>query len=224
MINFSSFKGTDLSRSMLANCFLPQRRDQGAMGPSSSPACYPRSLLPTVVVVWLPCQCSLASHHPPLSIPLLVDCCSPSVAIAFVAITRPPPLSPSLLPPSPSLSPLHATLVANAMAHAALAIFEDRHPHCRHHSPCHPCPLCHCHHHPPHALVVCRRPPSWSCGCLINALLPATARLCCSRCWLIVMIIRRFQTQEIHQQEGARGTHKRARQISFIVGWAVHSW
>jgi hypothetical protein len=32
MINFSSFKGTDLSRSMLANCFLPQRWDQGAMG------------------------------------------------------------------------------------------------------------------------------------------------------------------------------------------------
>jgi hypothetical protein len=32
MINFSSFKGTDLSRSMLANCFLPQRRDRGAMG------------------------------------------------------------------------------------------------------------------------------------------------------------------------------------------------
>jgi hypothetical protein len=32
MINFSSFKGTDLSRSMLANCFLPQCRDRGAMG------------------------------------------------------------------------------------------------------------------------------------------------------------------------------------------------
>ncbi len=33
MIFFSSFKkGTDLLRSMLANCFLPQRRDPGAMG------------------------------------------------------------------------------------------------------------------------------------------------------------------------------------------------
>ncbi len=32
IIIFSSFKGTDLSRSMLANCFLPQRRDRGAMG------------------------------------------------------------------------------------------------------------------------------------------------------------------------------------------------
>ena len=32
MINFSTFKGTDLLCSMLANCFLPQRRDRGAMG------------------------------------------------------------------------------------------------------------------------------------------------------------------------------------------------
>ncbi len=39
---------------------------------------------------------SLASHRPPLSIPSLVDCCSPSVAIALVAVARPPPLSPSL--------------------------------------------------------------------------------------------------------------------------------
>ncbi len=58
---------------------------------------------------------------------------------------------------------------------------------------------------------------------VVNALLPATARLLCSRRWLIVMIIRRFQMQGIHQQEGARGTHKRARQISFIIGWVVRS-
>ncbi len=31
-IFFSIFEGTDLSRSMLANCFLPQRRDRGTMG------------------------------------------------------------------------------------------------------------------------------------------------------------------------------------------------
>ncbi len=37
MIFFSSFKGTDLSRSMLANCFLPQRRDRGAMGRRQPP-------------------------------------------------------------------------------------------------------------------------------------------------------------------------------------------
>jgi hypothetical protein len=39
----------------------------------------------------------------------------------------------------------------------------------RHHRPVHPCPLRCCHRHTPHALVVCRRPPSWSCGCLIGA-------------------------------------------------------
>ncbi len=54
MINVSSFKGTDLLHSMLANCFLPQRWDRGAMGPSSSAARYRRSSLPTVMVVWLP--------------------------------------------------------------------------------------------------------------------------------------------------------------------------
>ncbi len=37
MINFSSFKGTDLLCSMLANCFLPQRRDRGAMGQQRLP-------------------------------------------------------------------------------------------------------------------------------------------------------------------------------------------
>ncbi len=130
----------------------------------------------------------------------------PSVTIALVAVTRPPPSSPLLLPPSPSPSSSHATLVADAMARAALALFVDRHPHCRHHRPCHPHPLRHCHHHPPHALVVCRRPPSWSCGRLVNALLPATARLRCSHCWLIVMIIQRLQTQGIHQRRG-RGGH-----------------
>jgi hypothetical protein len=45
------------------------------------------------------------------------------------------------------------------------------------------------HHHPPHALVVCRRPPSWTCGCLDNALLPTTTRLCQCRCWLIVVCL-----------------------------------
>jgi hypothetical protein len=175
------------------------------------------------MVMWLPRRRSLASHCTPLLIPSLVDCCLPSVAIALVAVARPPPSSPLLLPPSPSPSSSHATLVANAMARATLAIFVNWHPHCCHHRPCHPCPLCHCHHHPPHALVVCRRPPSWSCGRLVDALLPATTRLPHSRCWLIVMIIRCFQMQGIHQREGARGTHKRSRQISFIVGWAVRS-
>jgi hypothetical protein len=189
MIIFSSFKGTDLSCSMLASCFLPQRRVRGAMGPSSSAARYPRSSLPTVVIVWSPRRCSLASHRPPLSFPSLVDCCLPSVAIALVAIARPPPSSPSLLPPLPSPSLSHATLVANAMACAALAIFVDRHPHCHHHHPCHPCPLHHCNHHPPHALVVISCLPPWSCGRLVDALLPATTRLCRSRRWLIVMII-----------------------------------
>jgi hypothetical protein len=170
MINFSSFKCTDLSRSMLADCFLPQRRDRGAMGPSSSAARYRHSTSPTVVVVWLPRRRSLASHCLPLLIPSLVDCCLPSVAIALVAVAGPPPSLPSLLPPSPSPSPSHTTLIADAMARAALAIFIDRHPHCHHHRPCHPRPLRHCHHHPPHALVICRRPPPWSCGCLIDVL------------------------------------------------------
>jgi hypothetical protein len=193
------------------------------MGPSSSAARYRHSLLPTIVAVWLPCQRSLASHCPPLLIPLLVDCCLPSVAIALVAVARPPPSLPLLLSPLPSPSLSHATLVADAMARAALTIFVDRRPHCRHHRPCHPCPLCHCHHHLPHALVICHCPPSWSCGPLVDTLLPATTCFCCSRCWLIVMIIRRFQTQGIHQREGARGTHKRSRQISFIIDWAVRS-
>jgi hypothetical protein len=107
--------------------------------PSSSAARYCRSSSPTVVVVWSPCRRSLTSHRPPSSIPSLVDCCLPSVTIALVAIARPPPSSPSLLPPSPLPSSLHATLVANAMARATLAIFVDRHPHCRHHHPCHLC-------------------------------------------------------------------------------------
>ncbi len=64
--------------------------------PSSSAARSCRSSSPTVVVVWSPRRRSLASHHPPLLIPLLVDCCSPSVAIALVAVARPSPLSPSL--------------------------------------------------------------------------------------------------------------------------------
>jgi hypothetical protein len=97
---------------------------------------------------------------------------------------------PSLLPPSPLPSSLHATLVATAiLLVVALALFVAHHPHCRHHRPCHPCPLCCCHHHPPHAIVVRRRPPSWSCGRLVNALSPATTRLCRSRRWLIVVCL-----------------------------------
>ncbi len=64
--------------------------------PSSSAARSRCSSSPTVVVVWSPRRRSLASHRPPLSIPSLVDCCSPSVAIALVAVAHPPPLSPSL--------------------------------------------------------------------------------------------------------------------------------
>jgi hypothetical protein len=87
--------------------------------------------------------------------------------------------SPSLLPPSPLPSSSHATLVANAILFVvALALFVAHHPHCRHHLPCHPCPLRRCHHHLPHAIGVRRRPPSWSCGCLVDALSPATTRLC----------------------------------------------
>jgi hypothetical protein len=69
----------------------------------------------------------------------------------------------------------------------ALALFVAHHPHFHQHRPVHPRPLCRCHRHPPHALVVCRRPPSWSCGRLVNALSPANTRLCQSRCWLIVV-------------------------------------
>jgi hypothetical protein len=97
-------------------------------------------------------------------------------------------LVPSLLQPLPSPSSLHATLVADSILLViALALFIPHQPHCPHHRPFHPRPLRCCHHHPPHALVVCRHPPSWSCGCLVNALLPATARLCWSYRWLIVV-------------------------------------
>jgi hypothetical protein len=173
--------------------------------------------------LWLPRRRSLASHRPPLSIPSLVDCCLPSVTIALVAVARPPTSSPSLLPPSPSPSLSHATLVADAMARAALALFVDRHPRCRHHCPCHPRLLRHCHHHPPHSLVICHRPPSWSCGRLVDALLPATALLRCSRRWLIVMIIRRFQTQGIHQRGGRRGhTEEPVKSALSLAGRCVH--
>ncbi len=64
--------------------------------PSSSTACSRRLLSPTVVVVWSRRRRSLASHRPPLSTPSLVNCCSPSVAIALVAVAFPPPLLPSL--------------------------------------------------------------------------------------------------------------------------------
>jgi hypothetical protein len=58
-----------------------------------------------------------------------------SIAIALVAVACLPPLLPSLLPPLPLPSFLHATLVSNAMACAALALFVDRHPHCHYHHP-----------------------------------------------------------------------------------------
>jgi hypothetical protein len=64
--------------------------------PSPSAARSRCLLSPTVVVLWLPRQRSLANYRPPLLIPSLVDCCSPSVAIALVAVARPPPLLPSL--------------------------------------------------------------------------------------------------------------------------------
>ena len=51
------------------------------------------------------------------------------VAIALVAVNRLPPSLPSLLPPKPSLSLLHSTLVANAIARfIPLALFVTRHP------------------------------------------------------------------------------------------------
>ncbi len=88
--------------------------------------------------------------------------------------------------PSPSSS--HSTLVTNAiLLVVALALFVAHHPHFCHHSPVHPRPLRCCHHHPLHALVVRRRPPLWSCGCLVGALSIATARLCRSCRWLIVV-------------------------------------
>ncbi len=72
------------------------------------------------------------------------------------------PTSLRLLP-LPSL--LHATLIANAMTRAALALLVARHPHCHHHHPCHSCPIRPCHrHHPPHTLVICHRWLLWLCG------------------------------------------------------------
>jgi hypothetical protein len=57
------------------------------------------------------------------------------IAIAIGAIARPLPSSPlpSLLSPSPSSS--HATLVANAMTLATLALLVAQHPLCCHHCP-----------------------------------------------------------------------------------------
>jgi hypothetical protein len=99
----------------------------------------------------------------------------------------------------------------------------DRHPHCHHHCSCHPRSLCCCHPHPLHALVICRCLLLWSCGCLVDTLLPATAHLCCSHCWLIVMIIRSFKTQEIHQR-GRQGGHIGEPFESALspAGWCVH--
>jgi hypothetical protein len=176
--------------------------------PSSSAACSRCSLSPTIVVMWLPRQRSLASHRPPLSVPSLVDCCSPSVAIALVAVTLLPTSLPLLLYQLPSPSSSHTTQ------------------HCQRHGPCRPRPL----GRPAliaatitlailalfvaaipirrtlSSFVVAHRRGRWSCGRLVDALLPATAHLRRSRHWLIVMIIRRFQTQGIHQW-GGRGGH-----------------
>jgi hypothetical protein len=137
-------------------------------------------------------------------LPVFKSNLSPDQRKVSAALHRKSPSSPLLLLPSPSPSSSHATLV-NAMARAALALFVDQHLHCHHHRPCHTRPLRYCHHHLPHALAVCHHPPSWSCGCLVNALLPATAHLCRSRCWLIVVNIGRFQTQGIHQWGGQGG-------------------
>jgi hypothetical protein len=52
-----------------------------------------------------------------------------AIAIARVAVNRMPPLLPLLLPPKPSLSLLHPTLVANTIARfIPLALFVTRHP------------------------------------------------------------------------------------------------
>jgi hypothetical protein len=52
-----------------------------------------------------------------------------TVTIALVAVNRLAPLLPSLLPPKPSLSSSHSTLVANAIARfIPLALFVTRHP------------------------------------------------------------------------------------------------
>jgi hypothetical protein len=57
-----------------------------------------------------------------------------TVAIALVTIDRLPPLLPLLLPPKPSLSLLHSTLVANDIAlFVTLAVFITRHPYPHHH-------------------------------------------------------------------------------------------
>jgi hypothetical protein len=52
-----------------------------------------------------------------------------TVTIALVAVNRLAPLLPSLLPPKPSLSSSHSTLVANAIAcFITRALFVTRHP------------------------------------------------------------------------------------------------
>jgi hypothetical protein len=73
--------------------------------------------------MWSPCQCSLASHRLPLSIPLLVDCCLPSCRC-----------------PHCHYSP--TTLVAIALAAVAIALSIARHPRRQCHGPCRPCHLC----------------------------------------------------------------------------------
>jgi len=57
------------------------------------------------------------------------------IANALVAVNHLPPSLPSLLPPKPSLSSLHSTLIANAIARfIPVALFTTRHPYPhRHH-------------------------------------------------------------------------------------------
>jgi hypothetical protein len=81
-------------------------------------------------------------HPPPPSLPpaslvtiTIAQVLAIGIAIALVAVNCLPPLLPSLLPPKPSLSSLHSTLVANAIAHfIPLALFVTHHPYLhRHH-------------------------------------------------------------------------------------------
>jgi hypothetical protein len=139
-----------------------------------------------------------------------------ALAIALIAVARPSPSLPLLLQPSPLPSLSHSTTIANAIVlFVALALFVNRHPHCRHHRPCHPHALCCCRHNPRHALEVHRRPLSWSCDCLVNALSPATALLLPSLvdCCRYTML----PTSRDPPAGGVRGTYRRAHQISFIV-------
>jgi hypothetical protein len=137
-------------------------------------------------------------------------CCLPIILIAIALAS---------VAPSPFSS--HATFVANVMAPAALALFSAHHPHCRHHCPCHPCPLCCCCHHLLHALVACCCPLSWLCSrrCSLTCRRPPLMLPSLVDCCQYLML----PNSSDSPAEGGRGTHRRARQITFIVGWAVRS-